>query len=217
MRSKYLKHLLICVSVKQGAFISPHRIFQQRKCYLVQISYWYYRYCLFTMVFLLSHFEHFVIYFWLSAVMYLAFLIHRYTNSPLRKTGIPGPFLGQFSSMYRAYHVLRRDWHRKLNRLHAVYGPVVWIAPTEVSISDPKYRDIIYSFASKNPNTFFKKSKRFETGQFNQDFSFIFEQDPPSARMGKYAMAHMYSEANLKDFERNFDNVSISHYSSYQN
>jgi len=133
----------------------------------------------------------------------------RYYRSPLRHQGIPGPFLAGFSCWYRVFYAdVRRNWHAKLVELHGEYGPIVWIAPDEVSISDPLLRGSIYPFAdNRKEKSFFAKSKSFETGLFNDDFNFVFETDAAKARLGKYALSHPYSEKVLAKLENNFDEV----------
>jgi hypothetical protein len=96
----------------------------------------------------------------------------------------------------------------KLVELHEEYGPIVWIAPDEVSVADPKLRSALYGFADeRKEESFFPKSKSFETGLFNEDFNFVFETDPARARLGKYALSHPYSEKGLVRLEHNFDQV----------
>ena len=131
----------------------------------------------------------------------------RYLDSPMRKQGVPGPFLAAFSCWYRAFYAnVRRNWHAKLVELHEEYGPIVWISPDEVSVSDPKLRGVLYSSADeRKEESFFPKSKSFETGTFNDDFNFVFETDPARARLGKYALSHPYSEKGLAKLENHFD------------
>ncbi|RPA94751.1 cytochrome P450 [Choiromyces venosus 120613-1] len=139
-------------------------------------------------------------------ILALAYWTHAYLTCPFRTQKIPGPFLGKFTNAYRWYHVMRHTWHRDLMDLHKKYGPIVWIAPDEVSVSDPTLRNVIYGFQNhKKDFTFFKKSPSYEAGSINQDFSFIFEQDPEKARLGKYHMSHFYSERGLFNLEENFD------------
>lgn len=143
-----------------------------------------------------------------AAAYLLARQTDRYLKSPFRAQAIPGPFLGKFTTLYRAYYTIRRTWHRDLMALHEKYGPVVWIAPDEVSCSDPFLRNQIYSFANdKKEETFFRKAPSYETGSINEDFSFIFEREPEKARLGKKYMSHFYSEAYLTKLEGNFDQV----------
>ncbi|KAI5816399.1 cytochrome P450 [Pyronema omphalodes] len=134
-------------------------------------------------------------------------LILRYWTSPLRAERIPGPFLAGFTNFYRLFYVdITRDWHDQLVKLHKKYGPVVWVAPYEVSVSDPKLRSVIYGFADeRKEESFFPKSRSSETGLFNEDFNFAFETDPARARLGKYALSHAYSEKGLMNLEHYFD------------
>jgi hypothetical protein len=127
----------------------------------------------------------------------------------MKKQGVPGPFLAGFTCWYRAYYAnIKRNWHAKLVELHEEYGPIVWIAPDEVSVADPKLRSALYGFADeRKEESFFPKSKSFETGLFNEDFNFVFETDPARARLGKYALSHPYSEKGLVRLEHNFDQV----------
>ncbi|KAI5801281.1 cytochrome P450 [Geopyxis carbonaria] len=131
----------------------------------------------------------------------------RYYRSPLVRQGIPGPRLAAFTSWYRALHVhIFRNFQTHLQALHAKYGPVIQISPNEVSVSDPRLRGAIYSFADeRQTETFFAKSRSFETGTFNDDFNFVFEQDPARARLGKKAMSHAYSERALANYDEDFE------------
>ena len=138
----------------------------------------------------------------------VASCVWHYYKSPFRKQNIPGPLLGKFTNAYRWYYTMRHTWHRDLIALHEKYGKVVWVAPDDISVSDPYLRNVIYGFQNdKKDRTFYRKAPSYETGSINQDFSFIFEQDPAKARLGKYHMSHFYSEAGLATMEENFDRV----------
>ncbi|KAI5837399.1 cytochrome P450 [Morchella snyderi] len=131
---------------------------------------------------------------------------YQFINSPFRAQRIPGPFLASFTNFYRSYRTIAGTWHRDLMELHLKYGPVVWIAPDEVSCSDPYLRNVIYGFANdKREETFFRKAPLYETGSINEDFSFLFEREPEKARLGKRLMSHFYSETALSGLEKNFD------------
>lgn len=137
---------------------------------------------------------------------------HRYYTSPLRKQGIPGPLLAKFTNLYRFYGVLRRNWHRDLMTIHDRYGSVVWIAPDEISISDPYYKNLIYGFADqRKQQSFFQKGPVYTTGRINDDFNFLFETDPERSRAGRYTLSHFYSESGLLRLEGDFDKVRKQH------
>lgn len=49
-------------------------------------------------------------------------------------SGIPSPFLARFSQLWKIHHALRGTIATALVDLHVQYGPVVRIAPNEVSV-----------------------------------------------------------------------------------
>jgi hypothetical protein len=73
----------------------------------------------------------------LAVVIFLLlhFLSRRYL-SPLRK--YPGPFLASGSRIYQLFCVASGDAHLRMITLHRRYGPVVRIAPDELSFSSPE-------------------------------------------------------------------------------
>ncbi|KAH8881114.1 cytochrome P450 [Thozetella sp. PMI_491] len=64
---------------------------------------------------------------------------------------VPGPFLWAVSGLPIFYHQHFREGNliHALMHLHATYGPVVRISPTEVHLSDPENYDKIYNIGSK--------------------------------------------------------------------
>lgn len=73
---------------------------------------------------------------WLGviAVTYLLYLAYLAFFHPLHK--IPGPFLARFSELWRNIRYFRGSWLEDVVALHQTYGPVVRIAPNEVSFVD---------------------------------------------------------------------------------
>ena len=65
-------------------------------------------------------------------ILLVALLIHRLT-SPLR--ALPGPFISKLTSLNLKYHELRANRTLYIHSLHEKYGPVVRIAPNEVSFT----------------------------------------------------------------------------------
>ncbi|KAK5134312.1 hypothetical protein LTR08_006741 [Meristemomyces frigidus] len=59
--------------------------------------------------------------------------------------GIPGPLVCRITSFWTYYHSYIGDESSRINELHARYGPVVRIAPNEVSFSDGAALAPIYS------------------------------------------------------------------------
>ncbi|KAK4986035.1 hypothetical protein LTR50_005558 [Elasticomyces elasticus] len=70
----------------------------------------------------------------LIVVPVLATFLYRLIFHPLSR--IPGPFLAKVTSLYLYYHSYRGDECTLVDRLHQRYGPVIRIAPNEVSVSD---------------------------------------------------------------------------------
>lgn len=50
--------------------------------------------------------------------------------------GIPGPPTVICSRLWLAYHAAKGDMHKAIPELHRKYGPLVRIAPNEVSVAD---------------------------------------------------------------------------------
>jgi cytochrome P450 len=57
---------------------------------------------------------------------------------------IPGPLLNKLTSLWLHYHAYIGDEASSIHRLHAMYGPLVRVAPNEVDISDADAIQPIY-------------------------------------------------------------------------
>lgn len=64
----------------------------------------------------------------------ISLLVHRAFFDGLR--GVPGPFICRLTSLWTYYHSYIGDECSQINELHKTYGPVIRVAPNEVSISD---------------------------------------------------------------------------------
>jgi hypothetical protein len=64
----------------------------------------------------------------------LAQVIHRFCLDPLRH--IPGPTAARFTELWRTRRYALGGWHQDILDLHDKYGPVVRIAPSEISFVD---------------------------------------------------------------------------------
>lgn len=78
----------------------------------------------------------------LSVAIYYIILLP-FFFSPL--CNIPGPKLAAITKYYILYKTWSEQRNRLVHELHAKYGPIIRIAPTEISISDPAYVKEIYS------------------------------------------------------------------------
>ncbi|KAL4953637.1 cytochrome P450 [Aspergillus filifer] len=69
-------------------------------------------------------------------------ILYRLYMHPLRR--IPGPTLASVTSLYLAYHTYIGDEATIIASLHKKHGPILRIAPNDVSITDPAALDAIY-------------------------------------------------------------------------
>jgi len=87
-----------------------------------------------------------------ALLMYaVAILIYRICFHPLR--GVPGPFLGKITELWRTKRYFQGTWHKDILELHRQYGPLVRLSPNEVSLCDENALDLLYSTASQSLKT----------------------------------------------------------------
>lgn len=72
--------------------------------------------------------------------------LYRVILHPLR--GIPGPFLAKFTELWRTRRYFSGYWHEDILNLHKKYGPVVRIAPNEVSVVHLDLTTTAYGYGS---------------------------------------------------------------------
>ena len=70
----------------------------------------------------------------LVSVSLLFVALYRLFFHPL--SAIPGPLLARVTGLWRSWRYFRMSWHDDILALHDHYGPVVRIAPNEISIVD---------------------------------------------------------------------------------
>ena len=66
-------------------------------------------------------------------------------------SNFPGPKLGAATRLWHIYHRVRGDWVYVIKSLHDIYGPVVRIAPDEVSFTESAAWLQIYGHRSGKP------------------------------------------------------------------
>lgn len=76
----------------------------------------------------------------------VALFIYRLFFAPLAK--VPGPWITALTSLYVMYHEFKGDRTVVLDGLHASYGPVVRVSPTEVSFNSAESLKEIYGIKS---------------------------------------------------------------------
>ena len=66
--------------------------------------------------------------------------------------GIPGPKLAALTSWYEIYYDIIQpgQYIWKIKEMHARYGPIVRVAPSEIHVADPEFLDEIYAGGSRN-------------------------------------------------------------------
>ncbi|RKL01274.1 Cytochrome P450 momooxygenase gsfF [Fusarium oxysporum] len=80
------------------------------------------------------------------ATYWLGWLIYTLTFHPLSK--IPGPYLARFSRLWYLHKIWTEDVEKHERALHAKHGPLIRIAPDEISCSDPEAFASIYRFSN---------------------------------------------------------------------
>jgi len=79
----------------------------------------------------------------LSVIVLIAQYAIAYLRSPLKK--LPGPYLAQFTDVWRLWNHYTQTHIETQQALHAKYGNVVRIGPKTVSVTDPELIKTIYS------------------------------------------------------------------------
>ncbi|KAF1974187.1 cytochrome P450 [Bimuria novae-zelandiae CBS 107.79] len=82
----------------------------------------------------------------LPVIYLLGWIIYAITLHPLSK--IPGPFLAKVSRFWYLFKIWTEDVEKDQRALHAKHGPLIRIAPNEVSCSDPEAFATIYRFSN---------------------------------------------------------------------
>jgi cytochrome P450 len=78
----------------------------------------------------------------LCAIYTTLWIIYCRTLHPLAK--VPGPFFASFTRLWYMYRIYAADMDRAQRALHKKHGPLVRIAPDEVSSADPAAIPLIY-------------------------------------------------------------------------
>ncbi|KAI9168058.1 Cytochrome P450 monooxygenase BOA3 [Paramyrothecium foliicola] len=124
--------------------------------------------------------------------------IRKHFSHPLYH--LPGPRLAAWTNFPHSRMFLggRQPYH--MVALHEKYGPVVRIAPNEVSFSSPSSWEDIYGFRQGHKT--FIKSDFYDGGSFaDQVHSIVSERDPVEhGRMRKY-LSHAFSDVSIKKQE----------------
>ncbi|KAG4423108.1 hypothetical protein IFR04_003745 [Cadophora malorum] len=131
----------------------------------------------------------------------LSIALYRLFLSPL--SHFPGPLLWSISRLPYAYHVYVGRIIYTIASLHDTYGPVVRVAPNEISFITPEaWNDIYGTFKGdaggksqmrKDPDLFFRPSE----GSHDMTFELV---DAEHARQRR-VFSHAFSDKSLRDQE----------------
>lgn len=81
------------------------------------------------------------------ALFLLTIIVYRIFLHPL--SSFPGPFLAKISGNWRNRRFWRGSWHDDVLELHKFYGPVVRVAPDELSVVDEQAMKRLYGHGTK--------------------------------------------------------------------
>lgn len=98
-----------------------------------------------------------------------------------------------FARSYTSGH-----WHDIIQSAHQQYGPVVRIAPNELSFSTPSSYKTIYSHATKGRRPFLK-SEFYDLTQGRPDV--VSARDPAEHSAQRRSLAHAFSAKSLREQE----------------
>ncbi|KAJ7577967.1 cytochrome P450 [Mycena floridula] len=130
------------------------------------------------------------------AIVYAALTtFHRLILSPLR--GFPGPRIAAATGWYITYFDVVKTGSivEELERLHAIYGPVVRFGPNDLHFADPEAFHDIYTRGSK-----FTKDYRLYRS-FHQDTSSFANVDPRQAKIRREIVIGLFSRRAIQKLE----------------
>lgn len=120
-----------------------------------------------------------------------ALVVYRAFIDPLRS--IPGPFVCRVTSLWAYYHSYIGDECTRINELHKSYGPVVRIAPNELSISDGAALAPIYSEKGG-----FLKAPCYENFDIEGHSTIFSTRDPAHRATRSKAVVPLFSMSSIR-------------------
>ncbi|KAI0407176.1 cytochrome P450 [Xylaria palmicola] len=130
----------------------------------------------------------------LLVVVVLHFL-YKHVTHPLYR--LPGPRVSAFSNIPYSRMFLGGRQPYEILALHEKYGPVVRVAPNEVSFSSPSSWEDIYGFRPGHKT--FIKSPFYDGGSFaDQVHSIVSERDPTEHGVMRKYLSHAFSDVSVK-------------------
>jgi len=120
-------------------------------------------------------------------------IIYHLFFSPLRH--IPGPFLAKFTTKWLTINEVMGHRSEVVEKAHERYGPVVRLAPDELSFSDASCIKELYLSGSKFP-----KSRRYEGFASTTRASFDMT-DKDQHRKRRNLVRHVLAQTNIDEAE----------------
>lgn len=133
-------------------------------------------------------------------ITFASYIVYQRTFSPL--ANIPGPFWASLTRWWLVKLHHRTDVNRQIMALHDKYGPIVRIAPDEVSVADLVAIKKIFG-----PNSGFRKSDFYSVWQGTRKFDLFAGRDEKVHGQHRKLVARAYTMETLKDLEPYVDNM----------
>ncbi|KAI9035869.1 cytochrome P450 [Aspergillus affinis] len=124
--------------------------------------------------------------------LYASLILYRLFHHPLRH--FPGPIAARISPLWFSTKVLKRDAHRKVSVLHKVYGPIVRIGPSTLSIVHSSGIATIYG-----PNTRCTKAAFYDLDHPSKSLQSM--RDPAEHRKRRRAWSPAFGDSQLRGYE----------------
>lgn len=121
-------------------------------------------------------------------------VLYRLFFHPLRK--VPGPRAAAVTGLWRTSKYIKGQWHDDIVKLHAQYGPVVRIAPNEISFVDEEALKTLYGHGSPSI-----KTSWYDTWTFKNNPSTFSVIDPSHHRMLRSRASAIYSMSSVLHME----------------
>ena len=135
------------------------------------------------------------------------FILGHITYTQATHRNIPGPFLAQFTDLWRFFIVWRRDAHDTHLRLHKKYGDLVRIGPNCISICKPDIIPSVHGIGKGYVKSdFYSVWQNVVNGQ--RVASMVFTTDEAVQLEIKKPIAAAYSLSTLKEFEPLLDSTT---------
>ncbi|KAL3417395.1 hypothetical protein PVAG01_11395 [Phlyctema vagabunda] len=133
----------------------------------------------------------------------IGWIVYQRFLSPL--ADVPGPFWASVTRFWYFHRISAGDMHRYTKDLHRQYGPLVRIAPDEVSCSDPEAKDIIYATNKGYTKTDFYLTQAPKLSPHGDSFTELDEKKHTSRRK---MINGIFRLESVLESEKYMDNVT---------